>query len=151
MANPVLEAIESRAEEISALGPSNEKLCRLDDRAAAALRESGVVRMLQPKTYQGFEQHPREFAETVMAADTRPANKAELLGLFEHLERELDEASFLRPPEKRPGMIRSIRNMFQRAGMTEQEVRTIRGIVTALTKHARRRALEEFESKKSGK
>lgn len=90
-------------------------------------------------------------AEMVMAADTRPANKAELLGLFEHLESELDAASFLRPPEKRAGMIRNIRNIFQRAGMTEQEVRTFRGIVTALTKHARRRALEDFEAEKGGK
>ncbi len=81
MANPVLEAIESRAEEISALGPSNEKLCRLDDRAAAALRESGVVRMLQPKTYQGFEQHPREFAETVMRIASLDASTGWIAGV----------------------------------------------------------------------
>ena len=31
-------------------------------------------------------------------------------------------------------MIRNLRNMFQRAGLTEQEVRTLRGVVAALTR-----------------
>jgi 3-hydroxy-9,10-secoandrosta-1,3,5(10)-triene-9,17-dione monooxygenase len=62
----VLEKIEARAEEIAALGPSNEKLGRLDDRAAALLRETGVIRMLQPAKYGGAEAHPAEFAEAVM-------------------------------------------------------------------------------------
>jgi len=62
----VLERIEARAEEIAALGPSNERLGRLDDRAAALLRETGVIRMLQPAKYGGAEAHPAEFAEAVM-------------------------------------------------------------------------------------
>jgi tRNA/rRNA methyltransferase len=62
----------------------------------------------------------------------KPATKAELLGLFEHLEGALDMSGFLYPPEKRPAMVRNIRNMFQRMGATEQEVRTLRGIVAAL-------------------
>jgi alkylation response protein AidB-like acyl-CoA dehydrogenase len=62
----VLERIEARAEEIAALGPSNEKLGRLDDRAAELLRETGVIRMLQPAKYGGVEAHPAEFAEAVM-------------------------------------------------------------------------------------
>ncbi|RAY13355.1 hydroxylase [Actinomadura craniellae] len=66
MTNQVLEAIERRAEEIASLGPSNEGLGRLDDQAAKVLRESGAIRMLQPKTHGGLELHPREFAETVM-------------------------------------------------------------------------------------
>ncbi|TQK72011.1 MULTISPECIES: acyl-CoA dehydrogenase family protein [unclassified Nocardioides] len=62
----VLERIEARAEEIAALGPSNEKLGRLDDRAAELLRETGVIRMLQPAKYGGAEAHPADFAEAVM-------------------------------------------------------------------------------------
>jgi tRNA/rRNA methyltransferase len=65
---------------------------------------------------------------------TRPATRAELFGLFGHLEGELDRAGFLRPVEKRPSMVRSIRNMFHRMGTTEQDVRTWRGIVAALTR-----------------
>jgi len=65
---------------------------------------------------------------------TRPATKAELAGLFEHLERELDVAGFLRPPEKRPAMVRNLRNMLQREGLTEQDVRTLRGVIASLTR-----------------
>ena len=65
---------------------------------------------------------------------TRPASKAELVGFFTHLESELDRFGFLKPPEKRPSMVRNLRNMFQRAGLTEQEVRTLRGVVAALTR-----------------
>jgi len=75
-----------------------------------------------------------------LSADTRPADKAELIGMFEHLEAELDDCGFLRPPEKRPTMIRNIRNMFQRAGLTEQEVRTFRGVISGLVRtHERKR------------
>ncbi len=70
--------------------------------------------------------------ELTMGA-TRPATKAELIGFFERLEAALDAAGFLQPVEKRPIMVRNLRNLFQRAELTEQEVRTLHGIVTALT------------------
>jgi tRNA/rRNA methyltransferase len=66
-------------------------------------------------------------------AGSRPANKEELEGFFGHLETELLECGFLRPPDKVPSMMRSIRNMFLRAQFTEQEVRTLRGIIAGLT------------------
>jgi tRNA/rRNA methyltransferase len=71
-------------------------------------------------------------AEGMSFPHTRPAERGELLALFEHLESELDRAGFLRPAEKRPSMVRAIRNMFHRMGATEQDVRTWRGIVAAL-------------------
>jgi tRNA/rRNA methyltransferase len=64
---------------------------------------------------------------------TRPATKAELIGLFERLEAALDARGFLYPVEKRPTMVRNLRNLFQRAALTEQEVRTLHGIVSLLT------------------
>jgi tRNA/rRNA methyltransferase len=72
--------------------------------------------------------------EGLAIPDTRPATRAELFALFEHLEAELDNTGFLRPPEKRPSMTRNIRNMFHRMGATEQDVRTWRGIVAALAR-----------------
>jgi tRNA/rRNA methyltransferase len=77
--------------------------------------------------------------EGIAFPDTRPATKVELLGLFKHLEAELDHSGFLYPPEKRPSMVRAIRNMFHRMGATEQDVRTWRGIVASLAKHRRPR------------
>ena len=38
----------------------------------------------------------------------------------------------LRVAEKRPRMVRNIRNIFNRSKLTDQEVRTLRGIVVAL-------------------
>jgi len=61
------------------------------------------------------------------------ASQAEMQGLYDHLEGELDKSGFLRVAEKRPRMVRNIRNMFNRALLTEQEVRTLRGVIVALT------------------
>ncbi len=64
--------------------------------------------------------------------DTHPASSGELLGLLEHLERELDACGFLRIRERRPGTVRNLRNIFVRAALTEQEVRTLRGVIACL-------------------
>ncbi len=70
---------------------------------------------------------------------TRLATKEELIGFFEHLEDELDDCGFLHVKEKRPTMVRNIRNLFQRAQLTEQEIRTLRGIVAGLAGRGMRR------------
>ena len=70
------------------------------------------------------------------------ATKEELIGFFDQIERELDVAGFLFPPAKVPAMIRNMRNIWHRAQLSEQDVRTMRGIVTALVHrpHAKRNA-----------
>jgi tRNA/rRNA methyltransferase len=65
---------------------------------------------------------------------TRPATKEELFGFYEHLERELAATGFFKTEDKRPGMIRNMRNLFARTQPTEQEVRSLRGIVSSLTR-----------------
>ena len=76
-----------------------------------------------------------EANQIAMAGMAEPqATKQELVGFFEHLERELDTGGFLKPLEKRPGMVRNLRNLFQRARLTGREVRTLRGVVAALTR-----------------
>lgn len=72
-------------------------------------------------------------AVQTMPKETRPATKDELVGLFEHLERELDACGFLRTPGQRPVMIRNLRNLLGRAMLTLQEVRTLRGVISCLT------------------
>ena len=72
--------------------------------------------------------------------DTRPATKEELFGFLDHLEGELDAAGFFKTADKKPGMLRNIRNLFSRAALTEQEVRSLRGIVASLTRdHLKRK------------
>lgn len=61
------------------------------------------------------------------------AAKDDLFRLFEHLEAELDAAGFLQPPEKRPIMQRNLRNILLKAELTDQEVRSLRGVIRALS------------------
>ena len=70
----------------------------------------------------------------LMTNETRVATKGELENFLSHLVRELDASGFLRNPEKRPGMIRNLRHFFQRGEVTEQELRTLHGVVTELAK-----------------
>ena len=85
--------------------------------------------------YEWFQQTSETPGEHLDEGVTFPAPREELIRFFEHLESELDASGFLRPPEKRPAMVRNVRNMFQRADLMEQEVRTLRGIVTALARY----------------
>ena len=74
------------------------------------------------------------------AAPPPLAAKADQQRLFEHLESELDAAGFLFPPEKRPVMVRNLRTIFQKAELTDQEVRSLRGVIRALAELKTRRA-----------
>jgi tRNA/rRNA methyltransferase len=66
--------------------------------------------------------------------ETPPADQATMLGLYEHLEGELAFSGFFFPPEKKPSMIRNLRVALGRSRFTDQEARTFRGVITALTK-----------------
>ncbi|MFB7874660.1 acyl-CoA dehydrogenase family protein [Nocardia sp. NPDC056064] len=63
----VLDNIAAIADQLRAQAPEAERLGQLPDATAQLLKQAGPIRLLQPKKYSGFEAHPREFAETVMA------------------------------------------------------------------------------------
>ncbi|UGT56092.1 acyl-CoA dehydrogenase family protein [Nocardia asteroides] len=63
----VLDNIAAIADQLRDQAPEAERLGQLPDATARLLKEAGPIRLLQPKKYGGFEAHPREFAETVMA------------------------------------------------------------------------------------
>ena len=60
------------------------------------------------------------------------ATRKELHGFLDHLEEGLEAGGYFRVEAMRPGSVRSLRNIFTRAELTEQEVRTLHGVVTAL-------------------
>ena len=64
--------------------------------------------------------------------ESPPATHAELEAMFGHLEQELEHGRFFHPPDKAPLMKRNIRSLFLRARLTEQEVKTLRGVIKAL-------------------
>lgn len=67
-----------------------------------------------------------------MPQKSPPAPKEQLLAFFRDLERELEAIEYFRPFEKRDTMILNMRNIFTRMQPTQQDIRTLHGIVTAL-------------------
>ena len=96
--------------------------------------------------YEWFQADPalEEGDDRLVRKGAQAATQQEIRDLFAHLEAELDKCGFLYPPDKRPRMVRNIRNIFARADLTDQEVRTLRGIIVGLTgPPAGRRAEDE--------
>ena len=62
------------------------------------------------------------------------ATSEQLVRFFQHLEEELDRTGFLHNIAKRPSMVRNLRNLFQRAQLTDQELRSLHGIVSAFAR-----------------
>jgi len=100
--------------------------------------------------YEWFQAAKASEAVTIPYRETRPATKEELTLLFEHLENELDECGFLRVKEKRPSMILALRALLQRAALTEQEVRTLHGVITEL-RYGNRADFEQKHNWRRGK
>lgn len=82
-------------------------------------------------------------ARHLMTNETTIATKGELENFLGHLTAELDASGFLRNLPKRPGMVRNIRHLFQRGEVTEQELRTLHGVVTELSLGRRQRGRDE--------
>ena len=61
-----------------------------------------------------------------------PASKEDLFGLFEHLESSLDKDNYFRPEHKRATMVENLRNIFQKAQLSQQEIHALRGVVATL-------------------
>jgi tRNA/rRNA methyltransferase len=65
------------------------------------------------------------------------ASQEDLHGFLVHLERLVEASGFFYPPELAPTMRRNVRNIFSRLTLSAQELRTLRGILTALEKWRR--------------
>jgi tRNA/rRNA methyltransferase len=89
--------------------------------------------------YEWFAAGDETPPEQLPTGHSTAATKEELLRFFGHFEEELDRSGFLRSKDKRPGMIRNLRNLFQRAQPTAQELRTLHGIITAFVGPRRRK------------
>ena len=69
---------------------------------------------------------------TLETGDSFPAPLSEQENFLQRLENALDESGFFRSEEIKPSMRRNVRNIFTRADITDQELRTLHGIITAL-------------------
>ena len=110
----------------------------------ASLNLAQSVAVVGYEWWKGTHEKP-DFKVPAKFRRSQPASKEDLIGFFEHIERELDRTEFLFPPDKRPAMVQNMRNMWHRAGLTYQEVQTLRGVVRALTGGKKRRKKGEDE------
>lgn len=73
-------------------------------------------------------------ATTLHTGETSLASMDEVENLAQHLEKKLVENGFFRSSEQKPSTLRNIRNFLFRSGMTAQEVRTMHGIFSSLSR-----------------
>jgi tRNA/rRNA methyltransferase len=76
----------------------------------------------------------QNLAQPPKVDDEPPAPQAELDGLVDQLDAMLDYAGFYFPPDKVPTVQRNIRSILTKPGWNAQEVRTLRGVLTAIEK-----------------
>jgi tRNA/rRNA methyltransferase len=60
------------------------------------------------------------------------APKQQLQSFFDMLEQELERVEFFRPAEKRETMSINLRNIFNRMNATQQDIRTLHGVINAI-------------------
>jgi tRNA/rRNA methyltransferase len=81
--------------------------------------------------YEWYQTDVTVDAETDWGA-APPATVEDREFFFTRLEEEMDRAGFLFPPHLAPTIKRNIRAMFTRTNLTDQEVRTMHGVISAL-------------------
>lgn len=67
-----------------------------------------------------------------MPSHSGPAEKQHLMAFFAHLEEALTRAGFFNPDHRKPVMVRNLRNIFHRLGLSEADIRTLHGVIAAL-------------------
>jgi len=83
---------------------------------------------------------------TLMTNESQVATKGLLNNFLTLLVDQLDACGFLRNLPKRPGMVRNLQHLFQRGEVTEQELRTLHGVVTELAIGRRQRGRLETDA-----
>ncbi|GLQ07030.1 RNA methyltransferase [Sneathiella chinensis] len=82
--------------------------------------------------YEWFQSED-DTADMVIRNSERLANKEELAHLFNRIEGELDARGYFEPiMARKPVILRNMRNMFQRFGLMESDIRAFQGIVKGL-------------------
>jgi tRNA/rRNA methyltransferase len=157
-----MRAVQARGEKIGVLfgpersGMTNDHIALADTVISVPLNPAysslNLGQAVLLVAYEWFTAADETSPDTLSMSGTRLAEKQELIGLFDRLESELDSGGFFRAPDLRPTIMRNLQSMLQRGRLTEQEVRTFHGMISALTRSwqntqnaKRRRELEKQE------
>ncbi|RVU34918.1 RNA methyltransferase [Hwanghaeella grinnelliae] len=122
-------------------GLDNEDVTLADNIIEAPLNPSfrslNLAQAVLLISYEWYQNRIEVPEERFQVGDSDLAGKDELLNFLTRLEASLDKGGFFKSPNLRPVTVRNIRNMFQRASLTSQEVRTLHGIAEALRRAGR--------------
>ena len=97
--------------------------------------EFGSLNLAQAVILVAYEWSKGEALASPPAVDLDPpAPQADLDGLVGHLETMLEAAGYFFPPDRVPATRRTLRSVLTKPGWNAQEVRTLRGVLSALEK-----------------
>lgn len=83
---------------------------------------------------RAVDETPGEVYQTGKSEIAAGADVDRMIG---HLVEELDDAGFFFPEAKRNSMLVNLKNLFSRAPLTDQDVRTLHGVIRALAEKRR--------------
>jgi tRNA/rRNA methyltransferase len=89
--------------------------------------------------YEWFKESESKAPPFLLTHVTPPATRAMILAFFEGLQGELEAADYFIPASKKAIMTRNLRNIFHRMDLTEADIKTLRGVVVALSRGRGRR------------
>lgn len=118
------------------MGLVNDDLASVDAVITAPVNpDYGSINLAQAVLLIAYEwvRTGSDLAPSVLRTGDSPiASRQHLQSFLDRLVSELDESGFLRVSHMRPAMIRNIHALFSRTQLTDQEVRTLHGILTEL-------------------
>jgi cysteinyl-tRNA synthetase/tRNA/rRNA methyltransferase len=124
-------------------GLDNDDMARADALVRFPLNPAfmslNLAQAVMVMAYEWWTAADQTLPRVLMTNESRVATKGELDNFLLHLVDQLDACGFLRNAPKRPGMVRNIRHLFERGEVTQQELRTLHGVVTELAIGRRQR------------
>jgi len=94
-----------------------------------SLNLAQCVLLIGYEWYQAKDDTPEN---QIHVGHSHPATNEDYFNFFRRLEEELDRVGFFTAEDMRPIMRRNLQNTLRRAEMTEQEIRTWHGVLSAL-------------------
>lgn len=82
--------------------------------------------------YEWFKHATNNALPFNMPGRSPRAGQQQMQSFFDHLEAELERVEFFRPPEKKPTMLINLRNIFLRMELSQQDLRTLNGVISAI-------------------
>jgi len=117
-------------------GLANEELAKfqaiLHIPVNTEFRSLNLAQSVAVMAYEWHQAH-LESKGKLRLGDSVPASRKQVQDFLAALEGALDARSFWRVGHKKPVMWRNLQNIFTRMDLTEQEVRTLRGMVKSLS------------------